>query len=353
MQKVKQFAIEKKELCIRAGAAMAVVVAMVGLLAMMVFGNTTYIINDGSNTVRYRMEEAAPEDVLKEAGLPLSDGDIYTIEENFLNSTINVRRAAHMTVIYYGESVDVVGYEDETLAEVLTRLEMPWNEEDILTLPLDTMAADDLELEIYTMVVEEQTYTTSIPFETKKVDDDDMKKGATKVRTAGVEGQMSCTDKVTYINGQETARENLSQEVITEPVTEVIAVGTGKNLVKKYSSGVVVGDGTITLPSGEVLTYKSAKTFKATAYTHTDAGCNKTTATGTTVRWGTVAVDPRVIPYGTRMFIMSSDGSFIYGVATAEDCGGAIKSNRIDLYMPTYKQCIQFGTRNCTVYFIG
>ena len=352
MQKMKQFAIEKKALCIRAAAAAAGLMVVAGMLAMMVLSGTTYMIHDGSNTVRYRTSETAIETVLEEAGLPLSDGDLYTLEEGFLTSTLTVRRAADLTVTYYGEVKEVVGYVDETLADVLERLEMPYNEGDIITLPLDTMAADGLELEIYTMVVEEQTYTTAIPFETVKENDDDMKKGATKVKTAGVEGEMRHVDKVTYINGVETARENISQEVISEPVNEVVKVGTGKNLVKKYGN-VTVGDGTITLASGEVLTYKSSKTFKATAYTHTDAGCNTTTATGTTVRWGTVAVDPKVIPYGTRMFIMTTDGSFVYGVATAEDCGGAIKNNRIDLYMPTNKQCINFGRRDCIVYFLG
>jgi 3D (Asp-Asp-Asp) domain-containing protein len=77
------------------------------------------------------------------------------------------------------------------------------------------------------------------------------------------------------------------------------------------------------------------------------------TSTGTTVRIGTVAVDPRIIPYGSRMFIISNDGVYIYGVAVAEDCGGAIKGDRIDLYMPTYEDCVQFGRRTCTIYFLG
>ena len=76
------------------------------------------------------------------------------------------------------------------------------------------------------------------------------------------------------------------------------------------------------------------------------------TATGTTVHWGTVAVDPRYIPYGTRMFIVSNDG-YVYGIAVAEDCGGDIKGDRMDLYMPTYEQCIQFGRRTCTIYYLG
>ena len=84
-----------------------------------------------------------------------------------------------------------------------------------------------------------------------------------------------------------------------------------------------------------------------------DDGCDMVTATGTRVKWGTVAVDPRMIPYGTRMFIVTTDGSFIYGIATAEDCGGAIKGNRIDLYMPTLSEAFRFGRRSCTVYFLG
>ena len=52
------------------------------------------------------------------------------------------------------------------------------------------------------------------------------------------------------------------------------------------------------------------------------------------------------------MFIMASDGSYIYGVATAEDCGGDIKGDRMDLYLPTFDECIQFGRRRCTLYFL-
>ena len=76
------------------------------------------------------------------------------------------------------------------------------------------------------------------------------------------------------------------------------------------------------------------------------------TATGTQARVGAIAVDPKVIPYGTRMFIVSEDGKYIYGEATAEDCGGLIKGNRIDLYFDTLRECNTFGVRMCQVYFL-
>ena len=69
---------------------------------------------------------------------------------------------------------------------------------------------------------------------------------------------------------------------------------------------------------------------------------------------GVVAVDPRWVPFGTRMFIVTNDGEYIYGIGTAEDAGDQnIKYNRIDLWYPTKEECIQFGYRECTVYILG
>ena len=108
----------------------------------------------------------------------------------------------------------------------------------------------------------------------------------------------------------------------------------------------------IVTADGQVLTYSKTGQFRATAYTKTDAGCNDITATGTQVRVGTVAVDPTVIPYGTRMFIVTNDGSYVYGIGTAEDCGGAIVDNELDLYFDTEDDCWAFGVKSCTVYFL-
>ena len=171
--------------------------------------------------------------------------------------------------------------------------------------------------------------------------------------TEGRHGAKTVTASVTYVNGVETTREILNEETIEETVDAVVAVGTGKN-VKSYKNGsVVIGNGTITLEDGKVLSYSGTRSVTATAYTHTDAGCTTKTSTGTTVRWGTVAVDPRYIPYGTKMFIVSNDGYIMYGEAVAEDCGGAIKRDKIDLYMPTRSQCLDFGRRTCTIYFLN
>ena len=109
------------------------------------------------------------------------------------------------------------------------------------------------------------------------------------------------------------------------------------------------GSGTLTLSSGEKLNFSAAKTMTATAYTAGHDGVGYTTATGTTVRVGTVAVDRKVIPLGTRMFIVTNDG-IVYGMAVAEDTG--VRGNKVDLYHNTYRECIEFGRRSCTVYLL-
>ena len=79
------------------------------------------------------------------------------------------------------------------------------------------------------------------------------------------------------------------------------------------------------------------------------------TATGTRPMQGTVAVDPREIPYGTRMYITSADGSVVYGLAVAEDTGGFIYwpgGATVDLYMWTLEDCTHWGWRMANIYIL-
>jgi 3D (Asp-Asp-Asp) domain-containing protein len=111
------------------------------------------------------------------------------------------------------------------------------------------------------------------------------------------------------------------------------------------------GSGTLTFASGKTLAFTAVKSMTATAYTKGYGGADSTTATGTTVHVGVVAVDKKVIPLGTRMYIVSEDGSIVYGMAAAEDTG--VRGDVVDLYYDTYDQCIEFGRRKATVYILS
>lgn len=95
--------------------------------------------------------------------------------------------------------------------------------------------------------------------------------------------------------------------------------------------------------------------FQATAYDDTPQSQGKwvgKTATGIKPQRGVVAVDPKVIPLGSRLYIESMDGLPSYGYAYAGDTGGAIKGNRIDLFHNTPAECRSFGRRNVRVYIL-
>ena len=305
----------------------------------------TYVITDGDRVLTHTTFATDPGTVLTEAGLELSREDRFTTEAG----SITVSRAPRVTLHWRGQTMHLTAWE-ETLGQLLNRLELVPESEDVLSHSLDAPLSDGMEVRIDRVVTREEVYTRTIPQDRREVLDPTLPPGLRQVLQPGQAGELRCTAQVTYVNGRETARQVLSQYQTRPAVETLVALGTGE---PQEETALTIADGYITLPTGEVLTYTGTATIRATAYTHTDAGCDRITATGTTVHMGTVAVDPRYIPYGTRMFIVSNDGAYVYGISVAEDCGGAIKGDRMDLYFPTYAECIQFGRRVCTIYFLG
>lgn len=262
-------------------------------------------------------------------------------------------RAQTVYIRYHGKRMEASA-SGETVDALLARLGLAVESGDVLSYPGDTAVFNGMTVCVDSVLRRQETYTAVLHHEVTACQDASIPAGMEEVLIQGVDGEVLRTAEVTYINGREVQRQILTETVTIAPVTQIVAVGTGDAPQAQEPDAMpVIGDGYILLPTGEMLTYTDTATIRATAYTHTDAGCDFITSTGSVVHWGTVAVDPRYIPYGTRMFIVASDGSYIYGIAEAEDCGGDIKGDRMDLYMPTYAQCIDFGRRTCTVYFLG
>lgn len=331
-------------------------VMLTALLALALVRQTafakTYVITDGDRVVTYTTFATDPAEVLDQAGLTLEQYDTYTTQTGEGVEEITICRSQRVTVDYHGEEMTVTTF-GETAGELLSRLNLELGEYDVLSHAPETQTSDGMVLRVDSVVKTQETYTAAIPHTVTYCNDATIPAGIQEVLTLGADGELLCTADVLYVNGEEVERVVLSETVTRAPVAEVIAVGTGAEAHATDTNAMpVIADGYITLPTGEVLTYSDTATIRATAYTHTDAGCDMTTYTGTTVHKGTVAVDPRYIPYGTRMFIVSNDGAYVYGISVAEDCGGDIKGDRMDLYFPTFDECIQFGRRVCTIYFL-
>ena len=349
MRKLKQFAIKRKVLLVRSLAIMISLLAAVVLLSQTAFAKNTYVITDGNRTFTYSTFATDPAEVLGEAGLTLDENDTYTVSGL---SSITVQRSQDITLEYYGEIIHTTSY-GETVDQLLERLNISLGENDVINQPLDAATYDGMTLRIQQVLHLEQTYTTTLAHETTYCYDPSLPAGTETVLTEGVDGEALCTATVTYVDGEEVSRETHTETVTAAPVTEVIALGTNEGGEMDPDAMPIIGDGVIILPTGEVLTYTGTMQVGATAYEC--EGYVGTTATGTRARVGAIAVDPEVIPYGTRMFIVSNDGLYVYGIATAEDCGHPdyIHDNRVDLFFDTEYECIQFGFRQCTVYFLG
>ena len=312
----------------------------------------TYVIRDGEQTITYTTFSTDPERILGKAGLDLGENDSYTTEPMENGEAIVIRRMQNVTIEYHGQTTNVTTF-GETAGELLLRLNLDVTGEDVVSHGMHEETYDGMVLRIDRMETVRETYTTTMKHEICYCVDASVPEGVQEVLTQGVDGELLCTADVTYVNGRETERTIHTQTVTKAPVTEIIRVGSGKQPgTDSADVSVVIGDGFITLSTGEVLTYSGTDTIRATAYTHSDEGCDLITSTGTTVHRGTVAVDPRYIPYGTRMFIVSNDGEYELGICAAEDCGGAIKGDRMDVYFPTYQECREFGRRVCTIYYL-
>ena len=189
----------------------------------------------------------------------------------------------------------------------------------------------------------EITESEDIAYNTVKKLNSGLDAGTIVTIQEGETGRAVRTVKVKYVDGEEVSREITNEEVVKQPVDKVVEYGS-KNATANSPA------------STGALNYKYVIECSATAYDlspEENGGYGGMTATGVPLDKGVIAVDPRVIPLGSRVYVEALDGSWSYGYAVAADTGGAIKGNRVDLCYRTRSECIQFGRRKCRVYVLN
>ncbi len=194
----------------------------------------------------------------------------------------------------------------------------------------------------YSLTVE---IKSEVPFPKETKETDALLKGKTRVIQQGINGEKSVKKEVFYKGNDRISETILAENTIIEATPEITEIGTyvepPKNLVPL--SATTVSKVKYNKPE---MTYSRVITMNASAYTTDNGDSGPITATGERCRVGLVAVDPKVIPLGTMLYIEN------YGVARAADTGGAIKGNKIDLYFNTYSEVYNFGRRNIKVYVL-
>lgn len=323
-------------------------------------------IIDGKTTTNISTYCTSAEKIVADAGLVLKAGDKVSLNKKPGANELLVERAfpVHITV---GDETVMLKMCKGTVAKALKLADIKLGKDDICNLKQDTVLTKETYIDIVTVDYVTVSYEESIPFTTKVVYSSSLAKGDEKVIN-GVNGVKNVTVKQKIENGVVVGSEVVSTKVTKEAVAKQRIIGTKKkasSVAKPVSSNKAnkaqVLKNTISSLSvpaslkfdskGIPTSYKKVMTFEATAYT--DSSGNKC-STGVTPQTGYIAVNPNIIPYGTKMYIVSKDGRYVYGYAIAADTGGFAKKRpyNVDLFFNTRSECRNFGRRDVTIYFL-
>lgn len=162
-----------------------------------------------------------------------------------------------------------------------------------------------------------------------------MAPGHTKVVAHGSSGIAEIRTLYVQRDGGPVHHKVLSSTLVRAPKPRIVAEGIGATALASFGAHGLIQMAYMA---------RSAIDMMATAYTAGSAGGSGMTAIGRRAGYGIVAVDPRVIPLGTHLYIPG------YGVAIAGDTGGAIVGNRIDLGFDSLRDAMSFGRRDVKVY---
>lgn len=306
------------------------VFASINFLGFAVAPKEVSVVADG-RTINLSTRALTVKGVLEEAGIVLQDADGYELVNKSKledGAQIEVIRAMPVKVWKTGRTTEYsIGR--KTVREVLNALDV--NYQDCKVYPaLSSDVTPGMTINLMDKESEVVTRKEAIPYSVELKNNDNLPRGRRTVLSPGKTGEALVTTRVVSIGDHQFNRE-VCREVISNPVAEVVEVGTGANMLET-SRGFV--------------RYKQVRQMEATAYTLAEGSGTGLTSIGIVPYHGIIAVDPDVIPYGTKVYIPG------YGFAMAGDCGGAIIGNRIDLFMESYNDAIQWGRRSVNMYIL-
>ena len=333
----------------------AVTVAVVSLLGLSI--NTVNVF-DGEKNYVVRSLNLNVSGVL--SGLKLKSNSYKVLQTSSEGRITSVKIAYTFPVfVTCGENVTELEFSGGTVADALALAGYTADEFDMVQPSLETEITETSYIDYTDIEYVNGTYTEVIPHGEETVYSSAHAAGVTKTQD-GTDGlkQVAYTEKL--VNGVSSEKTVTGEEVLQNAVNSKTIVGTKKTAPVKTAaatSSTVKSVSTLT-PSAPIeldengvpLHYKSKMTSRATAYTYTGHNC----ATGVAPQPGYIAVNPKVIPYGTKMYIKTADGSVIYGYAVAADTGGFIKNRPtgVDMFMSSKAACVSFGVRNVEIYIL-
>ncbi len=304
------------------------------------------ILDNRGEVKKLLVSEGAVSDVLKSENIMVGDNSIVIPDKNTeikSDLKIVVRDAKYVSVTADGKTEKKL-LPLGNLAAALNMAGLNLTKDDILSVPRNSDVEDVSEVTVKRVSFKDEVTTEDIEFERLTENSDELELGETELKTKGENGKMEITTRTTFVDGKKSDSEVIEKKVVKEPTDEVTLVGS-------KGAGSAGGAGTFTDSNGNTVAYKYVVNGSGTAYT-APAGAHM--STGAAVYEGAVAVNPNVIPYGSKVYVEASDGSMTYGYATAADTGGALMDGSavVDCFYFSYDQCVNWGRRDVNVYVL-
>ncbi|MBE0446865.1 MAG: DUF348 domain-containing protein [Actinobacteria bacterium] len=313
---------------------------MVFVLVDLVYceAKVTLVVDGEKRVIKTRARTVA--DVLKENGVTVKAFDEVTpdpskrIKEGM---TVDVEHAVPVIVKINKEKITMMSNAD-TVGEVLKDIGLRLKPADKVQPNRDEKLTAGMVVEVALSTREYEITKIPVPYKTVRKKDPNLNYGKRRVVTQGKQGLLMRIVEVVFEGDQPIRRQVKMEGVISPPLAKVVAVGTKRKFALLGESSVTASRGEIRAQVGKVMI------MHASAYSpNSGPGVGSRTATGMRAQKGVVAVDPRVIPLGTRLYIEG------YGDAIAADVGTSVKGNRIDLCYNTPEECFRFGRRTVKV----
>lgn len=247
------------------------------------------------------------------------------------HETIAVISPKTITINYEGKLESASTF-DKTVSQLLSDKGITLNKTQTISVPVDQKLSNGETIAIHSTTKKVSKKTQEIPFQTIRRNSTDLTVGHSQYVTHGVKGLLQVQTTRVYRDGHKI-HQTVAKKVIREPVDAIVEIGTAP-AVHHYTLAT-----RSTTPDSSLI--KGSLTVLATAYT-----AGGTTASGRPAEPGVIAVDPSVIPLGTRVYIPG------VGTEIAADTGGAIIGDHIDICMATEADAEAWGERTITIYIL-
>lgn len=339
----------RMELALPKWGALVGGMAVLGLAILFTSQSLHFVVvrDTRGGSVRILTASSDVEDLLEQSGTPaLGEHDQVVWSQIADGELLQVLRAYTVEVTADGQTLQVITT-GATAAQLLEQLGITYDENDRLTPAADEVVTEGNNLTLQRVEYVDYTEDVVIPSEQQEIPTSLLYRSQdeTLVVQEGTDGLDTVTWRDVYIDGQWAEKQELERVTQVGMVPTILKVYGDQASVSQFVGPEIV-DG---VPSEGV-----AETYTSQRSTGYSASATAKGASGRRLTYGTVAVNPTVIPYGTLLYITSDDGRFVYGYAYAADTGTAMMTGHafIDLYYETYDESVENAVIPVTVYVI-